>query len=139
MTKCQKDPTCGIFLKRGFSELSMYYFCIVSASSVHHQRLISASSAHHQYVTSASSAHHQRNISASSVHHCSLFIAELSPVYCCLVDKNFVKVNIHCFGIICQHCQVRTYILLNRTESNECNIWKRDLMVQQQQRGCPSW
>ena len=24
MTKCQKDPTCGIFLKRGFSELSVY-------------------------------------------------------------------------------------------------------------------
>ena len=105
MTKCQKDPTCGIFLKRGFSELSMYHFCIVSASSVHHQRLISASSAHHQriisassahhqYVTSASSAHNQRNISASSVHHCSLFIAELSPVYCCLVFFVFLFISV---------------------------------------------
>merc|ERR1711888_41466 len=74
MTKCQKDPTCGIFLKRGFSEPYMYHLCIVSASSVHHQRIISASS-----------AHHQRIIRALSVHHCSVFIAELSPVYCCLV------------------------------------------------------
>ena len=71
MTKCQKDPTCGIFLKRGFSEPYMYHLCIVS---MHHQRIISASS-----------AHHQRIISASSVYHCSVFIAELSPVYCCLV------------------------------------------------------
>ena len=80
MTKCQKDPTCIIFLKRGFSELSMYHLCIVgassvhhqciiSASSVHHQRIVSASSAHHQHIISTSSAHHQRNISASSVHH----------------------------------------------------------------------
>ena len=33
MAKCQKDPTCGIFLKRGLSESSMYHLCIVSAPS----------------------------------------------------------------------------------------------------------
>ena len=54
ITKCQKDPTCGIFLKRGFSESSMYHLYIVSAPSVHHQRIISASSAHHQRIISAS-------------------------------------------------------------------------------------
>ena len=50
ITECQKDPTCGIFLKRGFSESSMYHLYIVSAPSVHHQRIISASSAHHQRI-----------------------------------------------------------------------------------------
>merc|ERR1712212_1354732 len=86
MTKCQKDPTCRIFLKRGFSEPYMYHLCIVS---MHHQRIISASSAHHQRIISASLAHHQRIINASSVYHCSVFIAELSPVYCCLVSGVF--------------------------------------------------
>ena len=37
MTKCLKDPTCSIFLKRGLSKSSMYHLCIVGASSVHHQ------------------------------------------------------------------------------------------------------
>ena len=69
MTKCQKDPTCIIFLKRGFSELSMYHLCIVSASSKHHQRIISASSAYHQCIISASPVHRQCLIIASSVHH----------------------------------------------------------------------
>ena len=53
-------------------EDSVNYLCIVRVSSVHHQRLISA----------------------STVHHCSVFIAELSPVYCCLVLKPFCSVNI---------------------------------------------
>ena len=78
ITKCQKDPTCGIFLKRGFSESSMYHLYIVSAPSVHHQHIISASSAHHW----------------------SVFIAELSPVYCCLVSSTFAFLCIN----ICNIC-----------------------------------
>ena len=47
MTKCHKNSTCGIFFKRGFSELSVYCQCIICASSAYHQCIISASSAHH--------------------------------------------------------------------------------------------
>ena len=65
---------------------------IICVSSVYHQCIISALSVHHQRIISASSAHHQRLISASTVHHCSVFIAELSPVYCCLVVFFFL----HC-------------------------------------------
>ena len=75
MTKCQKDPTFGIFLKRGFSELYMYHLCIVS---MHHQRIISPSSAHHQRIISASSAHHQPIISPSSAHHQRIISASSS-------------------------------------------------------------
>ena len=89
--------------------LSVHHQCIISASSVHYKRIISASSVHHQCIFSASSVQHQRIISASSVHHqclistssyqciirsspvlhCFAFIAELSPVYCCLVYTTF--------------------------------------------------
>ena len=84
MTKCQKDPTCGIFLKRGFSEPYMYHLCIVS---MHHQRIISASSAHHQRIISASSVHHQCIINASSVHH-KCIISASSAHYQCIISAS---------------------------------------------------
>ena len=39
-----------------------------------------------RWIIYVSSVYRQCIISASSVHHCSVFIAELSPVYCCQVS-----------------------------------------------------
>ena len=69
ITKCQKDPTCDIFLKRGFSESSIYHLCVASSSSAHHQCIISLSSAHHQCIIA------------------------LCSVYCCLVMQQ-IQLNI---------------------------------------------
>ena len=69
MKKCQKDPTCDIFLKRGFSESSIYHLCVASSSSAHHQCIISLSSAHHQCIIA------------------------LCSVYCCLVVQQ-IQLNI---------------------------------------------
>ena len=50
-----------------------------------HLHIMSASTVHHQYIIKVSTVQHQCINSASSAHHCFAFIAELSPVYCCLV------------------------------------------------------
>ena len=50
-----------------------------------HLHIMSASTVHHQYIIKVSTVQHQCIICASSAHHCFAFIAELSPVYCCLV------------------------------------------------------
>ena len=69
--KILKRPNmCYIFEKLRDQGYQIWHWCIISASSAHHQFIISASSAHHQRIISASSAHHhQCIISASSDHH----------------------------------------------------------------------
>ena len=62
------------------------------------QSIIYVSSVYRQCILSTSSAHHQRIISTSSVHHCSVFIAELRPVYCCLFFWGFHVWTNSCFG-----------------------------------------
>ena len=109
MTKCQKDLTCGIFLKTGlFKDIKNYipmcptqkykykytntaYEEVPERPSIwyifenRNQSIIYVSSVYRQCILSTSSAHHQSIISASLVHHCSVFIAELCPFHYCLV------------------------------------------------------
>ena len=97
MTKCQKDPTCDIFLKRRlFKDIKNYIpMCQThkykntntqihkyTSTQIQHircqkdpthgivlKRGFSESSMYHLCIVSASSVHHQRIISASSAHH----------------------------------------------------------------------
>ena len=111
------------------SASSVHYQRIISTSSAHHQRIISASSAHHQRIISASSAHHQRIINASSVYHCSVFIAELSPVYCCLVicmKSSIEKYNSGCKEVKRDSLEMQQEF--NTTELDRTNV-KRDYCI----------
>merc|ERR1712055_541711 len=90
MTKCQKDTTCGIFLKRGlFKDIKNDIpMCRThkyknTKTQIQHmtkcqkdptcgiflKRGFSEPYMYHLCIVSASSAHHQRIISASSAHH----------------------------------------------------------------------
>ena len=104
MTKCQNDPTCCIFLKRGLSKDFKSYISMCkmhkyknkikihkysiwrSARKTQHVVYFwKEDSVNHPRIICVSSVHRQCIISASSGHHCSVFITQLSPVYCCLV------------------------------------------------------
>ena len=67
------------------------WYIFEKGGSVHHLCIVCVSSVHLEHIIRASSAHHQRIISTSSVHHCSVFIAELSPVYCCQVYNRLLS------------------------------------------------
>merc|ERR1712212_559787 len=102
MTKCRRDPTCGIFMKRGLIKDIKNYIPMCrthkykntnkkyTKTQIQHMTKCQKDPTFGIFLKrgfSELSMYHLCIVSASSVHHCSLFIAELSPVYCCLVNN----------------------------------------------------
>ena len=129
MTKCQKDTTCGIFLKRGLfkdikNDIPMCRTHKYKNTKTQIQHMtkwqkdptcgiflkrgfsepymyhLCIVSMHHQRIISASSAHHQRIISASSAHH-QRIISEHQRI---ISASSAYHQGIISASLLCVHC-----------------------------------